>query len=58
MLSFKQKRIVDIAKEKGFISMTEVEQIYPHINQRKNSMSSLEILGYLTKETHGWKYAK
>lgn len=58
MVSFKQQRIIDIAKEKGSISLNEVEQLYPHINQRKNSMSSLEILGYLTKETHGWKYAK
>jgi len=58
MTSFKQKRIIEIAKEKGSISFEQVERIYPHINQRRNSMSSLEILGYLKVDNHGWKYAK
>ncbi|MCK5333655.1 MAG: hypothetical protein KAJ24_04015 [Candidatus Aenigmarchaeota archaeon] len=56
MLSFKQQRIIDIAKKNGSISIQEVEKIYPHINQRKNSVGSLEILGFLKKRPHGWDY--
>ena len=60
MTGHKQRHILSMAVAKGSITINDVRRYYSIKGQAMSSMTSLEILGYLKKETtpegYIWKY--
>jgi hypothetical protein len=56
-----QEAIIEIGKEKGFVTIDDVSRFYPHHSIRRE-MSKLVSLGYFKEISEGykvyWKYIK
>jgi len=61
-LGVKQKDIIRIGKQKGFLDISEVRSYYPSINDLQSSMKTLEFQGYFKKifrhTGYRWIYIK
>jgi len=51
-----QKALLEIAKEKGHVTIVDVSEIYPNRYKAKSALISLRARGYLSYDGRIWKY--
>lgn len=52
-----QKALLEVAKEKGHVTIVDVSRIYPSRKKAKSALRSLQARGYLSSYDDGvWKY--
>jgi len=51
-----QKALLDVAKEKGYVTIVDVSRLYPNRHKARAALTSLQARGYLSYDGRVWKY--
>jgi len=64
MIGYKQKRLIELGKESGIITLEVLRKMYPNKDYALSAMQGLEALGYFIEmmdprfKVKYWKYIK